>query len=309
MTGSSADLNVSSPLRPLLWSWSVLILMGALFGLSFSLARIATTGGAHPLGVAFWQFLIGGLLLGGVLASRGIALRMSGGLPVLYVITGLVGLLLPSTAFFYSAAHVPAGILSLTIAVVPITTFAFSAFAGIERMEFRRGIGVAFGLLAMLILVIPQGSLPEPGQLPWVLLSLASTLCYTALNLILATRAPANANQMMLTTGMFSAAVLFMVPLLVATGSFVSIGWPPTPIEWSLIGLGFLSGTAWTLYFMLVERAGPVFTSFTGNVVTLFGILWGILIFAERNSLWVWLSFATVMIALALVAPRSRAQS
>jgi len=42
-------------------------------------------------------------------------------------------------------------------------------------------------------------------------------------------------------------------------------------------------------------------------MVTLFGVLWGILIFSERNSIWVWLSFATIMIALAMVAPRAKA--
>jgi drug/metabolite transporter (DMT)-like permease len=64
---------------------------------------------------------------------------------------------------------------------------------------------------------------------------------------------------------------------------------------------------AYPLYFVLVDRAGPVFTSFTANMVTLFGVVWAILIFSERNSVWVWLSFATIMIALALVAPRREA--
>jgi drug/metabolite transporter (DMT)-like permease len=57
----------------------------------------------------------------------------------------------------------------------------------------------------------------------------------------------------------------------------------------------------------LVDRAGPVFSSFTANMVTLFGVFWGILIFSEQNSIWVWLSFATIMVALAMVAPRGRA--
>jgi drug/metabolite transporter (DMT)-like permease len=66
---------------------------------------------------------------------------------------------------------------------------------------------------------------------------------------------------------------------------------------------------AFTLFYTLVERAGPVFTSFTANVVTLFGVIWGIVIFSEQNSIWVWLSFATIMTALVLVAPRGRATS
>ena len=111
---------------------------------------------------------------------------------------------------------------------------------------------------------------------------------------------------MMLTCGMFVAASLLMVPILYATDSFVPFGWPWGKLEWSLMGLGAVNALAFTLYFMLVDRAGPVFSSFTANMVTLFGVFWGIVIFSEQNSIWVWLSFATIMLALAMVAPRGR---
>ena len=110
----------------------------------------------------------------------------------------------------------------------------------------------------------------------------------------------------MLTCGMFVAASLLMVPILYVTGSFVPFGWPWGELEWSLFGLGAVNALAFTLYFMLVDRAGPVFSSFTANMVTLFGVFWGIVIFSEQNSIWVWLSFATIMLALAMVAPRGR---
>ena len=44
----------------------------------------------------------------------------------------------------------------------------------------------------------------------------------------------------------------------------------------------------------------------TANLVTLFGVLWGIVIFGEQNSMWVWLSLATMMLAIALVVPRTK---
>src|SRR5262245_52396930 len=111
----------------------------------------------------------------------------------------------------------------------------------------------------------------------------------------------------MLTCGMFVVASFVMVPILYLTGSFVPFGWPLGIVEWSLLGLGAVNAVAYTLYFMLVDRTGPVFSSFTANMVTLFGVLWGIVIFSEQNSIWVWLSFATIMIALTMVAPRRRA--
>ena len=43
------------------------------------------------------------------------------------------------------------------------------------------------------------------------------------------------------------------------------------------------------------------------DLVTLFGVLWGIVIFGEQHSAWVWLSLATMMAAVALVTPRKSA--
>jgi drug/metabolite transporter (DMT)-like permease len=185
-------------------------------------------------------------------------------------------------------------------------TFVASAFAGLEKFVAGRVFGVFLGTLAIVLLVAPEGSLPDPAQLPWVLLGFASAACYTVFSLFLALNAPPGANSLMLTGGMFLTATLLMVPVVLVTGSFAPFGWPWGIVEWSLLGLGAINAVAYTLYFTLVDYAGPVFTSFTANMVTLFGVFWGIVIFSEQNSIWVWLSFATIMLALALVAPRGR---
>ena len=305
MTGGAPRQAGSADLK--VWAWFVLIVMGAMWGLSFSLARIATTSGAHPLGVAFWECSIAGMLLIGLVVYRRIALPITTSLLRLHLTTGLLGMVIPGAAFFYAAAHVPAGVLSITIGMVPILTYIASAFFGLEKFAMGRVFGVVLGTLAVVLLIAPQSSLPDPGQLPWAFLGFAAAACYAALGIVLALTAPPGANPLMLTCGMFVVASLVMMPILYVTGSFVPFGWPLGIVEWSLLGLGAVNAVAYTLYFFLVDRAGPVFSSFTANMVTLFGVLWGILIFSERNSIWVWLSFATIMIALAMVAPRAKA--
>jgi drug/metabolite transporter (DMT)-like permease len=295
----TADLEV--------WTWFVLIVMGAMWGLSFSLARIATTSGAHPLGVAFWECSIAGMLLIGLIVYRRIALPITASLLRLHLTTGLVGMVIPGAAFFYAAAHVPAGVLSITIGMVPILTYIASTFLGLEKFAMGRIFGVILGAFAVVLLVAPESSLPDPGQLPWAFLGFVAAVCYAALGIVLALAAPRGANSLMLTCGMFVVGSLVMMPILYMTDSFVPFGWPLGVVEWSLLGLGAVNAVAYTLYFILVDRAGPVFTSFTANMVTLFGVLWRIVIFSERNSIWVWLSFATIMIAMAMVAPRAKA--
>ena len=51
-------------------------------------------------------------------------------------------------------------------------------------------------------------------------------------------------------------------------------------------------------------RAGPVFASQTAYIVTLAGVLWGMVIYRETHSVWVWASLVVMFIALSLVRPR-----
>jgi len=68
--------------------------------------------------------------------------------------------------------------------------------------------------------------------------------------------------------------------------------------------MALITVSAYGMFLYLVIFAGPVFASQTAYVVTLSGVLWGIMIFNDEHSLWVWLSLGVMMLALALVAPR-----
>ena len=289
-----------------LWAWGVLLTMGTAWGLSFSLARIAAVAGVHPLSITFWEAAGAGVILLFVGGVRRRAIPISRELILLYLTSGLLGMVVPNAIFFYAAAHVPAGILSISIAVIPVFTFLASAVLRLESFVLGRVAGVFLGVVSIVLLVGPQQSLPDPGQTPWVLLSLLAAACYTALNIMLSVWRPHRTTSFTATAGMFVSAALTMIPIMYATGTFVPLGWPWTKVEWAMLGLGIINAVAYTLFFYLIETAGPVFSSQTANLVTLFGVLWGIAIFGEQNSAWVWLSLATMMVAVLLVAPRQQ---
>ncbi len=112
-----------------------------------------------------------------------------------------------------------------------------------------------------------------------------------------------------MTSGMFAVSALMMFPIVIATNSFVPLGWPLTLPQWAALGLGVNSAICYCLYLYLVNHAGPVFSSQTANVVTLSGVVWGIIIFGDKHSVWIWLSLATMMAGLALVTPREKERS
>lgn len=289
-----------------LWAWIVLLLMGLAWGLSFSLGKIAATGGAHPLSISLWQCSTASVLLIAISGGQRRRVSLTAKLVGFCMVIALLGLVIPTALFYYAASHVSAGVLSISVAIVPILTFLGSTAFGLEKVAIGRMAGVALGLLAIVFLVAPTESLPDRSQLPWVLLSFISAVCYATLNMVLALRTPPGTDRFMVICGMFVAASSTMVLLVFLTQSFRPLTWPWGPVEWSMVGLGIISAAAYTLYFHLIDRAGPVFTSQVANLVTLCGVLWGMIIFGEQHSAWIWLSLVTMMVALALVAPRAK---
>src|SRR6185295_10971826 len=100
-----------------LWAWGILLTMGLTWGLSFSLARIAATAGVHPLSITFWEAAGAGAILLVVGRARGRVIPISRELMMFYLAAGLLGMTIPGAIFFYAAAYVPAGVLSISIAI------------------------------------------------------------------------------------------------------------------------------------------------------------------------------------------------
>ena len=284
-------------------AWLILLFVGVLWGATFSLAKIATEGGGHPLGINYWQSLIGVFFLIMLCLATRQKIPLERNDIVFYVGCGLLGSIIPGVIFYYAASRVSPGVLSITIATVPLMTFAAAATFGIERFRVGRVLGVVFGVLSIVLLVGPEESLPDPSAIPWVLAALASAVCYSAENLLVALRMPTGASPVTIAGGMFLAATIIMTPVVFLTGTFVPLIWPWGAVEWAIIGISTLSVTAYSLFIFLIAHAGPVFASQTAYVVTFSGVFWGVLIFNEQHSTWIWASLVVMLGALALVTP------
>jgi drug/metabolite transporter (DMT)-like permease len=291
------------------WPWFVLVFLGITWGGSFSLAKIAVEEGAHPLGVNYWQSLIGAALLISYLLVTRQSLPTGRHYLSFYLICGFLGSVVPGLLYFYAIVHISPGVLAITIATVPIMTYIAAALMKVEVTSILRLLGVCCGVLSILLLIVPTESLPDRSAVFWVFAAIAAAACYTGENLIIAIRLPQGANAFVVLGGMLIAATLIMTPFVFITDSFVPLSWPWGSSTWAIISLAILSVVCYGLFIMLVVRAGPVFASQTAYVVTLSGVFWGILIFGEEHSLWIWASLTVMLIALALVTPRKEVQS
>ena len=246
------------------WPWLLLLVLGVAWGGSFSLAKIAVDERTHPLGVNYWQSLIGAAILISYLVLTRQSLPIGRNYLSFYLICGFLGSVVPGLLYFYAVIHVSPGVLAITIATVPIMTYIAAALIKIERRSTFRMLGVCFGALSIILLIVPTESLPDRSAVPWVFAAIAAAACYTAENLVIAIRLPAGANAFVVLGGMLITATLIMTPFVLATDTFVPLSWPWGASDWAIIGLAILSVVCYGLFIVGFDQ-GHIFSIIYGE--------------------------------------------
>ena len=156
----------------------LLALMGAGWGLTLPLAKIAVSEGYRQFGLIFWQLVISGALLGAVVAMRRQRLPFGRAQIGLYLLIALVGTVLPNAASYQAAVHLPAGVMAIVISSVPMFAFPIALLMANERFSWLRLGGLVCGLAGVLVLVGPEASLPERGMALFIPLALVAPALY-----------------------------------------------------------------------------------------------------------------------------------
>lgn len=286
------------------WAYGLLLFMGVAWGLSLSTIKLAGQAGGHPFGMALWMITVSGAML--FLVSLCLFRPSWPRLSVVRfgAICGVCGVGFPSLVFFSAAKHLPAGIIALTFAIMPLMTYALSVAFRVERGQNRRLLGVVIGLGAMLLVILPKGALPNPDAVGWVLLTLLAGLSMAFENFYAGGYRPGKVHSLQLACGRQLGGACLLLPLVVGTGTAVPFFTTWGDLQWMTTASGILSGLAYTSLLTVIRAAGPVFASQTAYVITLAGVAWGMLIFDERHSLYVWIALAMTLVGIALVRPR-----
>ena len=282
----------------------LLLFLGLVWGLSFSLARMSTEDGLHPLAINYWSCLLAAAVLCLFCLVTKQRVPLTKPFPFIYISCGILGTIVPGTLYFYAASHLPAGILSITVATVPLITFGLATALRMERFSYLRLIGVLLGIVSISMLVLPNESLPETTDAYWVLLMIVASAAYSAETLIVDAQTPPDINPFIVVTGMLVASSVIMTPLVWLTGTFDMLPWPPTRGTIAIIGMAVITATAVGIFYHLIVTTGPTFAAQAAYLVTLAGVIWGIVIFGEEHSVWIWWALVIMMAALFLVQPR-----
>jgi drug/metabolite transporter (DMT)-like permease len=172
-----------------------------------------------------------------------------------------------------------------------------------ESIIARRLAGIMLGMIAILLLVVPDQGLSNDDASFWILLVVVCALLYAIENVYISRGIPVHIDIREFLFGSNLVAILLQFPLAIYLGVDESWTWLATDAGIAVIGIAVGSGFAYSMFFYTIKTSGPVFASQCAYVVTISGVIWGIIIFAEQHSVWVWISVIVMLLGLVLVTP------
>lgn len=284
----------------------VLIWLGVGWGSTHPLGKIATQTGHGPFGLIFWQQVVMVTVLGAVALVRRKGMKLTAPALKFYLIVAVLGTLIPNTTFYLSVAHLPAGIMSIIIAMIPMLAFPMALSLGMDRFSARRLVGLGLGLLGVGLLAAPGAALPDAAMLAWLPVALVGPLFYATEATYVAWRGTQGMDALQAMLGASLVGLILCLPVML----FLGQGYSPLPLGRDDLALALssaLHALLYATYVWLAATAGSVFASQSSYLVTGAGMVWAMLLLGERPSATVWLALAVMLAGVALVQPRGRA--
>ena len=262
--------------------WLLLCLLVAMWGSAFAFTKLALDAIPPVWVVAFRLALPAALLVPAALAMGRLPRdRASWGW---VVVIALLGNIAPFFVISWGQQHLSSALAGILVGATPLLTLAIAQLAvPDERIGFRRIAGFCVGFSGLVLVVGPQALFEfrlEATSFLAQLAVLAGALCFAANN-VAARRMP---DMPLLTKASGTMASGAVIGLLIAGGVQPHEGFADMqPLGWSaMAALGlFSTGLAALVFFRLVEKAGPAFTSLTNYLVPVCAAGLGYVVFGE----------------------------
>lgn len=282
----------------------ILVLLGAGWGITPPLNKVAVTGGLQPLGIIFWEMVLGAAFLALALVVRGRRLPVTACALRMYLAVAAVGTMFPGLASYTAAFYLPSGIMALFLSLVPMFSFPIAMAMGMDRFNLARFGGLFIGLCGVLMIVGPEAGLPDRAMLAFVPLALVPSLFYAFEGNMVASWGEDTPDAISLLCGSSIIGAIVTLPLSLVTGQWISPLGPYEGAHGAVILNSVIHAVVYTGYLWVVARAGAVFAAQVSYLVTGFGVIWSMVLLGERYSGWVWGAMCLLFIGLFLVQPR-----
>ncbi len=275
-----------------------IILLGALWGSSFTLIKISVAG-MPPFTLGAIRVVLAAIVLWGYLRAKGERIPWSKQLTKHLVFVGIINLGIPFAAIGWGTQYLPSGVVGILNAVMPLMCFILAAISGTEKATWAHLVGVVVGFGGILVLMLPKMGGGEPIAWQGAVAILLASTCYATGTLYIR-RHLTGFSPLVGVTGQTIFSSLVLVPL-----ALLEKPWA-IDITASAIWIAIILAVVHTalgnlLYYGVIHRYGATRSSFTSYVIPFFSILWGKLFLDEVLG---WNAFAAlvlIVIGLALV--------
>ncbi len=283
---------------------AILVVLGAVWGITVPLSKIAVSTGYQPFGIVLWQIIFSGLFLTIFMLFRRVKVKLRAEHLVLFTVVILVGTIIPGAFSYVAAVHLPAGVVAISISSVAMFSLPIAVLLRVDRFSTRRVLGLCFGLCGIIALIGPSTSLPDPSKSIYILVSLVAVFSYAVEGNFVAKYGLRGLDPVQTLVGASVVGVVIVTPITLATGQWVDLSIPWGAPEWAIFTQSIFHAIAYTGYVWLVGRTGSVFAAQVGYMVTGFGVIWSIFLLGEEYSGWIWAALVLMLVGLALVLPR-----
>lgn len=286
-------------------NWLLLLFFGLCWGLTIPLSKVATSTGHQPIGLIFWQLLITVVILAVPALVRKLPMPLSMRHLSYYFGIALIGTLIPGTFSFWSYAYLPAGIVAIVIATVPMFALVIALMLRQEIFRYQRLAGIFLGVFALMLIALPKASLPENVGVVFLVLPLITAIAYGAEGSFISKFDPNDTNPI---TSLLVASVLGIfvaAPLALFRGDFVDLSGAWGKAEIALVFGSALHGMTYAGFIWLIKRAGPVFSSQIAYIVTLSAVFVSWLFLNETYAWTIWFALVLMVAGLWLVQPNT----
>jgi drug/metabolite transporter (DMT)-like permease len=283
---------------------AALVVMGMAWGLSWPLAKIAVSGGYEAFGLIFWQLVITAIFFGAVNLIRNGRWPVDRRSLLIYAIVATFGTVIPDAITYPAVYHLPAGILSIVVATMPMLAFPIALMLGADKFSPWRLTGLALGLAGVALIALPDSDLHAEALVFWLLFALIAPLSYAVEGNIIGKWGTSDLDPLQVLLGAAILGLLVITPLTLMTGQFIDPRPPYAAPDAALVGNSLLHTLTYMGYVWMVGRAGAVFAAQVSYLVTGFGVIWSMVLLGERYSLWIWAALALMLAGIGLVQPR-----
>lgn len=274
-----------------------LLLLGAIWGSSFMLMRIAVPD-LGPLPTTFGRIVLGGLALCLFVHWRGIEFAWRRNARV-YLVIGLTNTAVPFALFAWSALYIPSAYMATMNALAPVFTGMFGFLLMAERLSAMRIASFVLGLCGVAVLVNIGPTTVDAHVIGGILAGLGAAVCYGFAAIYTRMHASRIAPLATAAGSQVMAALALLPFTLPALPQALAHANPASALAVAILGI-LCTGLAYALFFHLIATEGPGKAVMVTFLVPAAASVWAWAILGEPVTAGTLIGLAIVLCATAL---------